>query len=87
LGTGRRAPTRASGRPSGAPSGDPGGWTCSAHPVSAPAGIANLEPVDRLGPVDNAREIGAFLLGALREVPADHPTLARSVRAVRRIFA
>jgi L-2,4-diaminobutyrate transaminase len=38
------------------------GWTYSAHPVSAAAGIATLNLVDSMGLVDNARETGPHLL-------------------------
>ena len=49
------------------------GWTYSAHPIGAAAGIANLKLVDSLGLVANARETGAFLTAALRDTLADHP--------------
>ena len=51
------------------------GWTYSAHPIGAAAGVANLELIDRLGLVDNAREVGAHLLAALREAVGDHPNV------------
>ncbi|HZW45911.1 MAG TPA: aspartate aminotransferase family protein [Microvirga sp.] len=43
------------------------GWTYSSHPLCAAAGVANLEVVDELGVVDNAREIGAYFKSALYE--------------------
>ena len=49
------------------------GWTYSAHPLCAAAGIANLELIDRLGLVENAREVGAYFNGALADALADHP--------------
>ena len=49
------------------------GWTYSAHPLCAAAGIANLELIDSLGLVDNAREVGAHFNRALRDALADHP--------------
>ncbi len=49
------------------------GWTYSAHPICAAAGIANLELIDQLGLVANARETGAYLNAALRAALADHP--------------
>ena len=49
------------------------GWTYSAHPIGAAAGIANLKLVDSLGLVANAGETGAYLLAALRDALADHP--------------
>ena len=57
-----RAPT------SSAPIGH--GWTYSAHPICAAAGIANLELVDELGLVENARETGAYFLASLRDALA-----------------
>ena len=48
------------------------GWTYSAHPIGAAAGIANLELVDRLGLVKNAAETGGHLLAALREAVGEH---------------
>ena len=42
------------------------GWTYSAHPIGAAAGVANLELIDRLGLVANADETGAYLVQALR---------------------
>ncbi len=36
------------------------GWTYSAHPIGAAAGVANLKLVDELGLVDNARDTGAY---------------------------
>lgn len=49
------------------------GWTYSAHPLCAAAGVANLELIDSLGLVANAREVGAYFNKALREALADHP--------------
>jgi L-2,4-diaminobutyrate transaminase len=43
------------------------GWTYSAHPLCAAAGIANLELVDSLGLVDNAREVGAYFRKTLAD--------------------
>ncbi len=48
------------------------GWTYSAHPLCAAAGIANLELIDRLGLVENAREVGAYFNRALADALADH---------------
>jgi len=52
------------------------GWTYSAHPVSAAAGIATLKLVDSLGLVDNARDNGPYLKKALEEAVGDHPNVA-----------
>jgi L-2,4-diaminobutyrate transaminase len=49
------------------------GWTYSAHPIGAAAGIANLELIDRLGLVRNAGETGAYLNARMAETLADHP--------------
>jgi L-2,4-diaminobutyrate transaminase len=49
------------------------GWTYSAHPLCAAAGVANLELIDALGLVDNARTTGAYLKKALTAAVADHP--------------
>ncbi|GGC09182.1 aspartate aminotransferase family protein [Marinobacterium zhoushanense] len=49
------------------------GWTYSAHPIGAAAGIANLELVDELNLVANAAETGAYFKQALREAIGDHP--------------
>ncbi|MFO8127532.1 aminotransferase class III-fold pyridoxal phosphate-dependent enzyme [Yoonia sp.] len=57
------------------------GWTYSAHPLSAAAGIATLDLVDRLSLVDNARDNGAYLLQAVKDAVGDHPNVAE-VRGV-----
>jgi L-2,4-diaminobutyrate transaminase len=49
------------------------GWTYSAHPIGAAAGIANLSLVDSLGLVGNARDTGAYLNDAMRDALATHP--------------
>jgi L-2,4-diaminobutyrate transaminase len=48
------------------------GWTYSAHPISAAAGVANLELIDALGLVSNAREVGAYLNETMSEALAGH---------------
>jgi L-2,4-diaminobutyrate transaminase len=48
------------------------GWTYSAHPISAAAGIANLKLVDTLGLVQNARETGGYFRTALAGALAGH---------------
>lgn len=57
------------------------GWTYSAHPVGAAAGIATLKLVDSLGLVNNARDNGPYLKQALEEAVGDHPNVAE-VRGV-----
>ncbi len=49
------------------------GWTYSAHPLCAAAGVANLKLIDRLGLVDNARRTGAYFQKCLHEAFDDHP--------------
>ncbi|MCK1597723.1 aspartate aminotransferase family protein [Bradyrhizobium sp. 147] len=48
------------------------GWTCSAHPICAAAAIANLELIDEMDLINNARDIGAYLQSALTEALGDH---------------
>ncbi|WP_134494819.1 aspartate aminotransferase family protein [Microvirga pakistanensis] len=43
------------------------GWTYSSHPLCAAAGVANLEVVDELDIVNNAREVGAYFIKALKD--------------------
>ncbi len=49
------------------------GWTYSAHPLCAAAGVANLKLIDRLGLVENARETGTYLQRCLHQAFDDHP--------------
>jgi L-2,4-diaminobutyrate transaminase len=51
------------------------GWTYSSHPLCAAAGVANLELIDKLDLVANAREVGAYLLQSLTDAVADHPNV------------
>ena len=51
------------------------GWTYSAHPIGAAAGIANLNLVDSLGLVKNAGETGAYLKAAFKDALGDHPNV------------
>jgi len=43
------------------------GWTYSAHPISAAAGVANLKLVDKLGLVNNVRDTGPYFVGSLKD--------------------
>jgi len=43
------------------------GWTYSAHPICAAAGIANLELIDSLGLIGNAGDVGAYLKQSLAD--------------------
>jgi L-2,4-diaminobutyrate transaminase len=51
------------------------GWTYSAHPLCAAAGVANLELIDQLDLVRNARETGAYLLQGLSDALSGHPNV------------
>jgi L-2,4-diaminobutyrate transaminase len=51
------------------------GWTYSAHPIGAAAGVANLRLIDELGLVRNAGEVGAYLTKAMKEALGDHPNV------------
>ena len=48
------------------------GWTYSAHPIGAAAGVANLKLIDDLNLVHNAGEIGRYLNTAMTAALADH---------------
>ena len=48
------------------------GWTYSAHPLCAAAGVANLELLDSLGLVENARDTGAYFRSELSKALGDH---------------
>jgi L-2,4-diaminobutyrate transaminase len=52
------------------------GWTYSAHPVSAAAGVATLDLIDRLGLVENAARNGPYLKQCLQDAVGDHPNVA-----------
>ncbi|MEM8812560.1 MAG: aminotransferase class III-fold pyridoxal phosphate-dependent enzyme [Pseudomonadota bacterium] len=52
------------------------GWTYSAHPIGAAAGVANLKLIDELGLIENARTTGAYLLEAMRKALGNHPHVA-----------
>ncbi|MCR9137943.1 MAG: aspartate aminotransferase family protein [Alphaproteobacteria bacterium] len=51
------------------------GWTYSAHPIGAAAGIANLRLIDDLGLVGNAGEMGRYLNAAMKSAFRDHPNV------------
>lgn len=48
------------------------GWTYSAHPICAAAGVANLKLIDELGLVQNAGIMGKYLLDELRSALTSH---------------
>jgi L-2,4-diaminobutyrate transaminase len=49
------------------------GWTYSAHPIGAAAGLANLKLIDELGLVENAATTGRHMLRAFRQALGAHP--------------
>jgi L-2,4-diaminobutyrate transaminase len=51
------------------------GWTYSAHPIGAAAGIANLKLVDEMGLMQNAGATGAYFKKALTKAIGDHPNV------------
>ena len=48
------------------------GWTYSAHPIGAAAGVANLKLIDELNLIRNAGEVGAYFKAALQDALGDH---------------
>jgi len=51
------------------------GWTYSAHPICAAAGVANLELIDSMGLVANADTMGSYLKNVMTKAFADHPNV------------
>jgi len=51
------------------------GWTYSAHPIGAAAGVANLELIDKMGLVENAGIVGSYLKKAMISAIGDHPNV------------
>jgi len=51
------------------------GWTYSAHPIGAAAGVANLKLLDDLNLIQNAGEVGAYLKQTMQEALGDHPNV------------
>jgi L-2,4-diaminobutyrate transaminase len=51
------------------------GWTYSAHPICAAAGIANLELIDEMGLVENAAEVGSYFRSELAKAVGGHPNV------------
>jgi L-2,4-diaminobutyrate transaminase len=49
------------------------GWTYSANPIGAAAGVANLKLLDDLNLVANAAEVGGYLNTAINDALSDHP--------------
>ncbi|MGC1489205.1 MAG: aspartate aminotransferase family protein [Albidovulum sp.] len=48
------------------------GWTYSAHPICAAAGVANLKLIDDLDLITNAGTVGAYLQASMKEALSDH---------------
>ncbi|RXV64782.1 hypothetical protein C6W92_06960 [Roseovarius sp. A46] len=51
------------------------GWTYSAHPIGAAAGVANLKLLDELDLIANNREVGGYLNRTMTEALGDHPNV------------
>ena len=51
------------------------GWTYSAHPIGAAAGVANLKLVDELGLVANAGKVGSYLKAQMQAAVGNHPNV------------
>ena len=51
------------------------GWTYSAHPICAAAGVANLKLIDDMNLVSNAAEVGGYLNASMKEALGDHPNV------------
>jgi L-2,4-diaminobutyrate transaminase len=51
------------------------GWTYSAHPIGAAAGVANLKLLDDLNLIENNREVGGYLNKTMAEALGDHPNV------------
>ena len=49
------------------------GWTYSAHPIGAAAGVANLKLIDSLNLIENAGTVGAYFGQVMRDALGDHP--------------
>ncbi|MBK1634491.1 aspartate aminotransferase family protein [Rhodovulum adriaticum] len=49
------------------------GWTYSAHPIGAAAGVANLKLIDEMNLVQNAAEVGGYFTAAMTEALLEHP--------------
>ena len=48
------------------------GWTYSAHPIGAAAGVANLRLLDELDLIGNVRRVGPMLRDGLRDALGEH---------------
>jgi L-2,4-diaminobutyrate transaminase len=57
------------------------GWTYSAHPICAAAGVANLKLIDDLNLIANAKEVGDYLNTTMKQALSDHANVGE-VRGV-----
>jgi len=48
------------------------GWTYSAHPIGAAAGVANLKLIDDLSLIGNASTVGAYLKQSMQDALSTH---------------
>jgi L-2,4-diaminobutyrate transaminase len=62
------------------------GWTYSAHPSCVAAALANLDIIEREDLLANVREVGPYMLGALRDAVGNHPNVGE-VRGVGMLAA
>ncbi|WP_460275352.1 aminotransferase [Celeribacter sp. ULVN23_4] len=51
------------------------GWTYSAHPIGAAAGVANLKLLDELALIQNAGSVGKYFNDAMKDALGDHPNV------------
>ncbi|MEC9199394.1 MAG: aminotransferase class III-fold pyridoxal phosphate-dependent enzyme [Pseudomonadota bacterium] len=51
------------------------GWTYSAHPIGAAAGVANLKLLDDMKLIENAASVGAHLNACMKDALGDHPNV------------
>ena len=51
------------------------GWTYSAHPIGAAAGVANLKVLDDLKLIENAKSVGAYLNAQMHDLIGNHPNV------------
>lgn len=62
------------------------GWTYSAHPICAAAGVANLKLIDDLNLIENNKVTGDYLRAGLRDRLGDHPNVG-DIRGVGMLAA
>lgn len=48
------------------------GWTYSAHPIGAAAGVANLKLIDDLNLIENVGKVGKYLQQGMKDALSDH---------------